>query len=102
MINLFNVLLRKVNLEISRIPKLKDNTMTTSLQEKRDKLFNKYIDYMALNDFTETDINTINNLSNFTMTGPERMWSLLRSIEYIVNNNIDGDIVECGVWKGEA
>jgi hypothetical protein len=36
----------------------------------------------------------------YTMTSVERITSLYESLEYIRNNNIDGDIVECGVWKG--
>ena len=34
------------------------------------------------------------------MTTKIRMWSLLNSINYVSNNNIKGDFVECGVWKG--
>jgi len=32
--------------------------------------------------------------------GVEAPWALYQSIEYIVRNNIPGDIVECGVWSG--
>jgi len=35
-----------------------------------------------------------------TMTGPESTWALYKSVEYVVKNNIPGDIVECGVWNG--
>ena len=35
-----------------------------------------------------------------TMVGIERLYSLWCSVNYIVKNNIDGDIVECGVWRG--
>jgi hypothetical protein len=34
------------------------------------------------------------------MIGAEGPWALYKSIEYIVKNNIPGDIVECGVWRG--
>jgi len=34
------------------------------------------------------------------MTGPERVFSLRRAVEYVVENDIPGDLVECGVWKG--
>ena len=34
------------------------------------------------------------------MVGAEPTWALYKSIEYIVNNKIPGDIVECGVWNG--
>ena len=28
------------------------------------------------------------------------MWALINSINYIFNKKVDGDFVECGVWKG--
>lgn len=34
------------------------------------------------------------------MTSPERIFALIQSVKYIVQNNIFGDIVECGVWRG--
>lgn len=37
---------------------------------------------------------------NYTMTNWARMYSLYKSVEYIVKNDIFGDIVECGVWRG--
>jgi hypothetical protein len=36
----------------------------------------------------------------YTMTSTERLYSLYKSVEYITANKIEGDIVECGVWKG--
>jgi O-methyltransferase len=36
----------------------------------------------------------------YTMTSIERMYSLYHSVYYILKNNIYGDFVECGVWKG--
>jgi hypothetical protein len=36
----------------------------------------------------------------YTMTSPERMYSLFKAVEYVVKNNIQGDFVECGVWRG--
>lgn len=51
-------------------------------------------------DVSENEINLINSVREFTMTSVERMVTLSRSIEYIVNNSLEGDIVECGVWRG--
>jgi predicted O-methyltransferase YrrM len=34
------------------------------------------------------------------MTSSERVYGLLKSIEYISKNNIHGELVECGVWRG--
>ena len=36
----------------------------------------------------------------YSMTSIERISELYYSLEYIRVNNIDGDVVECGVWKG--
>lgn len=35
-----------------------------------------------------------------TMTSEERLWSLLKAVKYVEGNNIEGDFVESGVWKG--
>ena len=34
------------------------------------------------------------------MTGPLRMWSVLQSINHIIDKSVEGALVECGVWKG--
>ena len=36
----------------------------------------------------------------FTMTSPERLFSLCQSMRYLAENRIAGDIAECGEWKG--
>lgn len=51
-------------------------------------------------DFTEFENSVIDQVRNYTMTSPERIVSLIHAVEYIATNNIEGDIVECGVWKG--
>jgi hypothetical protein len=35
-----------------------------------------------------------------TMTTKAAMYELYKAVEYIVNSKINGDFVECGVWKG--
>ena len=42
----------------------------------------------------------IQRVSPYTMTSIERITALYHSLEYIRENNISGDIVECGVWRG--
>jgi hypothetical protein len=34
------------------------------------------------------------------MTSPERMYSLYKAVKYVVQAKLEGDFVECGVWKG--
>lgn len=36
----------------------------------------------------------------FTMTSAERMYALYQAVRYVVENRIEGDFVECGVWRG--
>jgi len=36
----------------------------------------------------------------YTMTSIERMYALYKAVEYIVKSKLEGDFVECGVWKG--
>lgn len=36
----------------------------------------------------------------FTMTSAERMYALYSAVRYVVENRIEGDFVECGVWRG--
>jgi O-methyltransferase len=50
---------------------------------------------------SEEDRNEIfGQVQPFTMTSYERVLALIDAVEYIVWNDIPGDIVECGVWKG--
>ena len=44
--------------------------------------------------------NVLNKVRPYTMTSPESMFALYQSVQHIVKNNIEGDIVECGVWRG--
>jgi len=36
----------------------------------------------------------------YTMTTPERVAALIHATRYVHENNIAGDLVECGVWRG--
>lgn len=36
----------------------------------------------------------------YTMTSIERMFALHTAVRHVVQHNIPGDIVECGVWRG--
>lgn len=51
-------------------------------------------------DFDENEAELIASVAGITMTSHERLVMLIRSLDYIVQNRIEGDIVECGVWRG--
>jgi hypothetical protein len=35
-----------------------------------------------------------------SLTSVERMYALYKAVEYLAENGIEGDFVECGVWRG--
>jgi len=56
---------------------------------------------------SERDLEILNTVLRFdkpdkalTMTSMERVWAVIQATKYIVHNNIEGDFVECGVWRG--
>jgi len=51
-------------------------------------------------DFDESDGELIKKVQPFTRSTPERIYALIKAVEYVVKSSILGDIVECGVWKG--
>ena len=46
------------------------------------------------------EINLVELCTKFSLTSPNRLFSLLSAIKHVDNNNLEGDFVECGVWKG--
>ncbi|WDZ99206.1 TylF/MycF/NovP-related O-methyltransferase [Mucilaginibacter sp. SJ] len=51
-------------------------------------------------DFDKATLDTYHKVKPYTMTTPERIASLCNAVNYLVKNNIQGDFVECGVWRG--
>ena len=48
----------------------------------------------------DLDRDIIRAVRPFTMTSDARVWSLIQAVQYACDGPIDGDIVECGVWRG--
>ncbi|MCU0337522.1 MAG: TylF/MycF family methyltransferase [Sediminibacterium sp.] len=51
-------------------------------------------------DFSDFDRELFSKVAQYTMTSKERLFAFKSAIEYVVSNNINGDLVECGVWRG--
>jgi predicted O-methyltransferase YrrM len=49
---------------------------------------------------TLRDIAVMESVRNCTMTSDERLWALISAVSYVCNAKIEGDFVECGVWRG--
>jgi O-methyltransferase len=45
-------------------------------------------------------IRLYDKVRDYTMAGIERCYALYKATKYILENNITGDFVECGVWRG--
>jgi O-methyltransferase len=43
---------------------------------------------------------TIKRVRPFTLTSPERIFSLIHAVRHVVGAGIPGAFVECGVWRG--
>jgi O-methyltransferase len=46
------------------------------------------------------EVKLIEDLGYYSMTPLIRRWSLIKAIHYINKKKIEGDIVECGIWRG--
>lgn len=66
-----------------------------SIHKIYPKRLGSYID-IADNEFWDIYF----SCKDYTMTSPERMYALYCSVNNILLNNIKGDFVECGVWRG--
>jgi hypothetical protein len=53
-----------------------------------------------LPDATPQELETIRSVRMYTMTSPERILALIRAVRHLVEQEVPGDFVECGVWRG--
>ena len=51
-------------------------------------------------EYQEEDNLIWETIKSETMTSFLNFWFLLKSVDYLIENNIRGSLVECGVWRG--
>lgn len=74
----------------------------------KEKIFRKFFKEfekvegprIIYDDIDEEDNLIINEVERFTITGKPRIVSLIKAVRHIEKHRIQGDIVECGVYKG--
>jgi len=83
-----------LGIEIKRIPKIKriDKNLKKSVAED--------IDAHLKHDMNHLAYNQIKTVRNYTMLPYINLLTLYDQVVYCEKNNIKGDFVECGVWKG--
>jgi O-methyltransferase len=57
-------------------------------------------DYIRIQEISNYENELINKCKKYSMTPKLRMWALIQSFHHIVNKKIEGEFVECGIWKG--
>jgi hypothetical protein len=62
--------------------------------------FQKYDPNWLPVDFSTEDREVFEYVKPYTLTSPERIFSLRQAVKHIVDNKIEGSLVECGVWRG--
>jgi O-methyltransferase len=83
--------LRKANAEIAALKRdFEDHQLGRAKDHVRAAMSNVEPQFLPLYE----------QCAPYTMTSPERLYALYKAVIYIVANNIAGDIVECGVWRG--
>lgn len=78
---IINYPLRLFGIKLARIDRLKFINNEDLQQEK---------EFLAIYD----------KIKDHTLVPFERCFTLYKAVQYIIKNNIPGDLVECGVWKG--
>ena len=61
--------------------------------------WNKKVENLIV-EASKQELDEFNKINELSLTSLPNRWSLLQSLHYINNNNIKGDIVETGVFKG--
>lgn len=64
-------------------------------------IFNRIISKIGINNKPEEwQLKIVNEVRNYTMTSNTNIIEATNAVKHICRNNIKGDMVECGVWKG--
>ncbi len=58
----------------------------------------RYEDFIA--EASKEELNDIKYLNKIALSSQSNLWSIIQSLKHIKKKKIEGDIIECGVYKG--
>lgn len=70
------------------------------VRERDADLIDWELTHLLFTDAQAEELSIIRKVRPFTMTLPTRILTLLHAVRHLVDNEIEGDFVECGVWRG--
>jgi hypothetical protein len=54
----------------------------------------------SIPEATEGDNRILDIATRYSQSDRLRLWALLQAVQHVARNGVEGDFVECGVWKG--
>ena len=82
------------------IQEVKDSYITSEYETDFQKLLQDYGQSVGLTDAEPEFHELAAKVRRFTMTTMERLYGLWSLVGYVAASDLEGDIVECGVWRG--
>jgi len=83
---------------------LGEEVRTSYIEEEKSTDFQEMMAEYSLKvgtkDMSSEFLVSYAEVRRFSMTSVERLYSLWEAVDYLIDNEVVGDIVECGVWRG--
>ncbi|MBV5330739.1 MAG: Wzt carbohydrate-binding domain-containing protein [Chlorobium sp.] len=70
------------------------------VKERDADLVSWELAHLHFTDADDVELQIIRQIRPYTLTLPSRILTLLNTVKHIFANQISGDFVECGVWRG--
>ena len=83
---LTNKIISPLNIKISKLEK--QNSFYPVEATKKDIEIMNYV------------LSPQDNRRRLSMVSIDRLWAVIQATKYIIKNEIEGDFIECGVWRG--
>ena len=65
-----------------------------------DELARLDVERVGRPDLDENTTEILDRVRPFTLTPPDRVAALCGAVDYVIDNDVPGAFVECGLWKG--